>query len=716
MIRLLLVEDDAAHIELIRRAFDDSTLPAELIIAHSITQAKTILNSISLTPPDLMITDWRLPDGQGIELLNHLGDPPCCPAVVMTSHGNEQVAVDAIKAGALDYVVKSVETFADMPHIAERTLREWEHITERQHAEERIQHLNAVLDAIRSVNKLITRERNLENLVQGVCHNLVQTRGYQYAWLVLVDENGYSPIGNTIIGAQAGPQKQPASTAKPPAQTYDPPLPLPNWIRRTLAAPQAKTIVVHPNHHKGHHSFFVKHSSEEMLVRQLRYKNAVYGILAVSIPDNLATDQEEQELFQDVAEDIAFALYSIEQEQARKRFESQFLQAQKVETIGRLAGGIAHDFNNHLTAITGYSELLLTQFDRHDPKRRDIEEILKAAEHSSALTRQLLIFSRKQVPQPKQIDLNTVVSDMKRMLRRLVGENIEMHTLLNAQGQIQADLGQIEQVLMNLVVNACEAMPLGGQLTIETKNVQLDAQNMTVFEQPPPAQPETTAPAPDTRPKPYVMLQVRDTGVGMSKTVQSHLFEPFFTTKEEGKGTGLGLATVDDIVKQNGGRVWFSSKLGQGTVFRIYLPRIDTTRSAAGPSGDQFTASNQTILVVQEQDSIRALTQRLLERQGYNVLEASNADNAIILCDHYDAKIDLLITDIVISGSMNGPELAGYLSILRPELDVLYTSSYTDTATARTVLAQGLNFIQKPFTPAALGRQVRQILDRASNP
>jgi len=386
-----------------------------------------------------------------------------------------------------------------------------------------------------------------------------------------------------------------------------------------------------------------------------------------------------------------------------KRTQAQLLQAQKMEAVGRLAGGVAHDFNNLLTVIIGYANLLLKRLASDDPIRADLEQIRRATDQATALTRQLLAFSRKQVLQPKVLDLNAVVADMEKMLRRWIGEDINLVIVLSPEiGRVQADPGQIEQVIMNLVVNARDAMPAGGRLTIETANVNLD---------------ETYAREHiDAQPGRHVMLAVSDTGIGMDEETQSHLFEPFFTTKERGKGTGLGLSTVYGIVKQSGGSIYVYSEPGQGATFKVYLPRIDevaeTPRPFAVPV--ELVQGSETILLVEDEDMVRDLAQRILLQSGYTVLEARDADEAIRLCEQQRAPIHLMMTDVVLPGGMSGPDLVKHLKTSRPEIRVLYVSGYTDNAIVyHGVLDPGVTFLQKPFTPDDLARKVRQVLDAA---
>jgi PAS domain S-box-containing protein len=384
----------------------------------------------------------------------------------------------------------------------------------------------------------------------------------------------------------------------------------------------------------------------------------------------------------------------------KRRLEAQLLQVQKMEAVGRLAGGVAHDFNNLLGVITGYSELLHRELGAGHRGQARVQAIQGAAEHAAALTRQLLAFSRRGVIEPKVLDLDEVVSDIENMLRRLIGEDVQMTLALGGEGgRIRADRGQIDQVIMNLVVNARDAMPEGGRLAIETSAVTLDE-----------AYARTQA---DVRPGPYVLLAVRDTGHGMDAVTQAHIFEPFFTTKEEGKGTGLGLATVFGIVKRSGGHVTVQSEPGAGATFKVYLPRVDQEieRVEPPPVTTPSPRGSETILVVEDAPALRAMIREILEGNGYHVLEASRPEEALAAAKAHHRPVDLVVTDVVMPG-MSGPELVARLRRDSGRARVLYMSGYTDEAIgSRRVHAPGTQFLPKPFTVVALLGKVREALE-----
>jgi CheY-like chemotaxis protein len=370
-----------------------------------------------------------------------------------------------------------------------------------------------------------------------------------------------------------------------------------------------------------------------------------------------------------------------------------------MEAIGNLAGGIAHNFNNMLTVILGYSHLILSSGAVDSRIRGQVEAIAGAAERSVGLTRHLLTFSRNQILQPKVLNLNAVVRQTEKMLRPLIGENI---TLVNRPGEnlgkIKADPGQIEQVIMNLAVNARDAMPDGGTLSIETKNVEFDEDYVRWH--------------PGARAGAYAMLKVTDTGCGMDQQTISHIFEPFFTTKEAGKGTGLGLATVYGIVKQSGGAIWVYSEVGQGTTFKMYLPLAEESAEPAESGEMRVDVRNggETILLVEDEAVLRQLIHDMLERYGYAVVEAGSAEEAILLCEQRQGRISLLLTDVTMTG-MNGSQLADRLRIPHPEMKVLYMSGYTDGSIVRHgVLRHGTRLIEKPFKAETLNKKLREIL------
>jgi PAS domain S-box-containing protein len=391
-------------------------------------------------------------------------------------------------------------------------------------------------------------------------------------------------------------------------------------------------------------------------------------------------------------------------EAERAKLEDQLRQAQKLESIGRLAGGVAHDFTNLLTVINGYSGMLLKQLKVFDPLHPYALEIKNAGERAASLTKQLLAFSRKQVIEPRVFDLNTTIRQSAPMLQRLIGEDVALKTHLeDSLGQVFADPDQIHQVIMNLAVNARDAMPDGGKLVIETANVELGAE-------------ASTDSHPDAMPGQYVVMTVTDSGHGMDETTRQHIFEPFFTTKEVGKGTGLGLATVHGIIRQSGGWVEVSSEVGVGTSFEVYLPRLDGCSLPEESIGVVTERGNETILLVEDQKSVRSFTGAVLKQYGYHVIEASDGDEAMSLAGAYAGEIHLLLTDVVMPG-ISGKESSERMKKVRPNLKVLSMSGYTaDVIAQRGVLDGSVAFLHKPFSPVELAAKVRQVLDTSPLP
>jgi PAS domain S-box-containing protein len=402
----------------------------------------------------------------------------------------------------------------------------------------------------------------------------------------------------------------------------------------------------------------------------------------------VSSADEPADVLEAIAEDVT----------DRRALEDQFRQAQKMEAVGRLAGGVAHDFNNLLMVISGYAEVVLAELGPHHLLRDKALAIQQASDRATTLTRQLLAFSRKQLLELKVVDVNAIVSDMERLLRPLIGEDVEFLTsLTNEAAHTRADAGQLEQVLMNLVVNAKDAMSGGGTLTIQTERMVVDDGHRRG--------------ATFIRPGDYVMLSVSDTGMGMDKETQSRIFEPFFTTKEKGKGTGLGLSTVYGIVKQSGGYVMVQSEEGRGTTFHIYLPRVEgVAERHPVPVAHTALGGTETVLLVEDEESVRQLVRETLAAKGYRVVEADNGESGVAVAAKHQGKIDLVITDVVMPG-MGGRELVKQLAQTRPETKVLYLSGYTEDAiVSEGTIESGAAFLQKPFTLQNLARKVREVL------
>ena len=427
---------------------------------------------------------------------------------------------------------------------------------------------------------------------------------------------------------------------------------------------------------------------------EVRWKRKDGSVITVRLSGRAATELDEaDQALEIIAEDIT----------ERRALEDQFRQAQKMEAVGRLAGGVAHDFNNLLMVVSGYTEVLMEALDQNDPLLVKVQAIQQAADRATTLTRQLLAFSRKQLLELKVVDVNSIVADMERLLRPLIGENIDLTTKLTPNvGHTRADAGQLEQVIMNLIVNAKDAMPDGGRILIQTSEADPDT-----------ARREHSLIEPGT----YILLSVSDTGAGMDRETQSRIFEPFFTTKEKGKGTGLGLSTVYGIVKQGGGYIFAQSEPGCGTTFRIYLPRVaDPADSPRVDKHAQAAAGgSETVLLVEDEESVRELVRETLKTRGYRVIEASDGIAGMRVSEEYQGNIEILITDVVMPG-MSGRELAKRVAAARPNIRVLYLSGYTEDAIIHEgALEPGTGFLQKPFTLQVLARKVRKVLQGESD-
>ena len=443
---------------------------------------------------------------------------------------------------------------------------------------------------------------------------------------------------------------------------------------------------------------------QSALIAPMTIMGRTVGTVEVQSYDPSAYRSEHLTAMRLAANLAAGAIENVRLLEQEREHAAQLQQSQKMEAVGRLAGGVAHDFNNLLTAITGYSDLSLRRLQPGDPLRRNIEEVKRAAGRAADLTHQLLAFSRKQVLQPRVLDLNGVILEMEKMLRRLIGEDMELLYDLNTSlGRVKADPGQLQQVLLNLAVNARDAMPGGGKLTIQTANTYLDreyaGQHVAVV------------------PGPYVVLAVSDNGCGMDEATRAKIFEPFFTTKQQGEGTGLGLATVYGIVKQSHGNIWVYSEVGQGTTFKIYLPLVEGDAEPLRPAErvESLSAGTETILLVEDDEMVRRITSTILRQAGYEVLEAVDGESALRTCRQHEGTIHLALTDVVMPG-MSGRVVADRLKELRPDVGVLFMSGYTEEAIVRHgVLHEGVNFLEKPFTPDTLTRKAREVLG-ASKP
>jgi two-component system cell cycle sensor histidine kinase/response regulator CckA len=642
-VHILMVEDLDTDAELIQRELRKGN------IGFTLTRVETktaFLKALTDFPPDIVLSDYTLPQFSGLEALRLLKEN-CrnVPFILITGSMTEEVAVECMKEGAHDYILKT--SLKRLPSAVLNALEK----TRTEHEK---------MKAVAALN----RSEKLYHLIAENTSDLISMLdaggNYVYASPSFKEVLGYAP--EDLLG-------------------------------------QSCFSLIHPDdREEANHRFAQSLALGKRERVEFRFKHSDGDWRTFESVENWICDSEGRP-----QRAILVSRDLTERKQAEKALrdsEEQLRQSQKLEAVGQLAGGVAHDFNNLLTVITGYSDIVMRRIGEGDPNHSKIEEIKRAADRAASLTRQLLAFSRKQVLQPKVFNLNDLVADMGKMLRRLIGEDIELATTLTGDvAQINADPGQIEQVLMNLVVNARDAMPGGGKITIETAHVEIDKAyaGMHVAVQP----------------GPYAMLAVSDTGSGMDADTRKHIFEPFFTTKEQGKGTGLGLSMVYGIVKQSGGNIWVYSEPDQGTVFKIYLPTAAQEAGAlrADAEYSALLGGSETILLVEDEPQIRQMAFEFLSERGYNVLMSSDGIAALGMLEQDQQPIHLILTDVVMP-QMSGRELAERLVILKPESKVLYMSGYTNDAIINHgVLDAGTWFIQKPFSPEALARKVREVLD-----
>jgi PAS domain S-box-containing protein len=642
-IRILHLEDDPDDQELVRATLEADRIPIEMEVVSS---RHPFEEALARGAFDLILSDFKVPDYDGLSALRFVrGRFPDAPFILVSGTIGEEAAIDSLRSGATDYVLK--HRISALAPSVRRAVAEADERKRRRHAEEDLYKEQRFLRAV------------LENIEAGI---------------VACGESGILTLFNRAARELHGLPLEPLpperwadhyglyeSDGKTPMSQGDLPL------FRALRGEPVRNI--------------------EMTIIPKRGKPRT--LLASGQP---VTDAVGHRI------GAVVALHDITE---RKSLEEQLRQSQKMEAIGRLAGGVAHDFNNLLAVILGYSEMELSALGPDNPKRGRIEQIHRSAERATTLTRQLLTFSRKQILNPRVLNVDSLVVEMKKMLRRLIGEDVELITRTDPNLRpIKADAGQIEQIVMNLAVNARDAMPSGGTITIETANVELDDEFARAHD--------------GVRPGPYVLLAVSDTGTGMTPDVQAKIFEPFFTTKEEGKGTGLGLSTVYGIVAQSGGLITVNSNPGEGTRFESYFPQVED--SAAADAGARQHESvlpigTETILVVEDEPMIREMLCETLREIGYVVLEAGEVVEATERCREHAGPIHLLISDVVLPG-IGGRELAQRLSSTRPEMKVLFMSGYTDDMVIRQgVLSAGVRFLQKPFTLVGMARAVRDTLN-----
>ncbi|HYM82402.1 MAG TPA: response regulator [Candidatus Limnocylindria bacterium] len=634
-LRVLMVEDSEDDATLMLHHLRRGGFDPDL---QRVDTPEAMQASLEASTPDVILADYSLLKfnaPQALSVLKKTGLD--VPLLIVSGSIGEDIAVSCMQAGASDYIMK--DKLSRLVPAIRRELRESDGRRARRQAEQALRESEARYRLlVENTTDIITMEK-LDGTVLYESSSVERVLGYKPE--ELVGRNRFELLH---------PDDVPAAT---------------EVIRR------------------------LQETGEEFASTEFRIRHRNGSWRTMEVAATLQGSFRGEPVILSTGRDVT----------ERRALEEQFRHAQKMEAVGRLAGGVAHDFNNLLTAILGYSELLLEQLKDQPTVRLDVEEIRKASERAAGLTGQLLAFSRRQVLAPRVLDLNETVAGMGEMIRRLIGEDVELSvTLAPDLGNTRADPGQIEQVILNLVVNARDAMLNGGQLMIETSNTELDENY---------ARRHT-----GSIPGPYVMLAVSDTGTGMDAETMSHLFEPFFTTKEVTKGTGLGLSTVYGIVKQSGGTIWVYSEPAHGSTFKVYLPRVEESieRRAVSAAPAESPRGTETVLLVEDEETVRALVRDVLGRRGYQVLEARDGQEALALGELL-APVELMITDVVMPG-ISGSDLAATLTTRFPNLKVLFISGYTD----RGIVHQGqldprTPFLQKPFTPEALLRKVREVLN-----
>jgi PAS domain S-box-containing protein len=635
-LRVLILEDNSRDAELLAATLRRAGYSLNVEVTDSREQFRQRLEQGDL---DVILADYNLRTWTAVDALEVLKkSAKDVPFLVVTGSVGDEAAVECIKQGAADYVLK--DRLQRLPVVVETALREKAHREEALRLQEDIRRAKkeweVTFDTVPDAVLLVDKQFRIQRANRAAAALL----GLEPAQL----------IGQRCHEAVHG-------------------------LAEPLAGCPYQRMLASGREERG--------DIEEPRLGK------IFDVTATPLRDSQGVLRGCVHVSRDVTR--------------RKQLEEQLRQAQKMEAIGRLAGGVAHDFNNLLTIIAGYGQILLDRLGPDDHLRGHVREIEKAANRAASLTRQLLAFGRRQMLSLQVLDLNAVVANMDRMLRRLIGEDIDLVTVCGeGLGRVKADLGQLEQVILNLALNARDAMPRGGKLTLETANAVLD---------------ETYARTHmDVTPGHYVMLAVSDSGCGMDAETKAHIFEPFFTTKEQGKGTGLGLATVYGIVKQSGGCIWVYSEPGRSTTFKIYLPRVDGDTEEAVEREKEPTVTvqgSETILLVEDEAEVRSLVRGVLESKGYTVLEARDGALALQIAEQHQGPIHLLLTDAVMP-EMSGRELAEHLETVHRETKVLYMSGYTDNAIVHHgALEPGTAFLQKPFAPDALARKVREVLDGA---
>ncbi len=640
-LRILILEDVPSDAELAGRELRNAGIS---FVSERVETRDAFLARLENFAPDVILADYQLPQFDGMSALKLARERlPHVPVIMFTGSINEETAVECLQAGAADYVLKT--HLARLGPAVEGAVERFRERANRQRAEEALRR----------------SEQQYRDLVERATYGIYRS----------TSEGRFESVNPALVEMLG----------------YDSEAEL-------LALEMATDVYVDP----ADRSRLIQHyrqAERAAGLNEVEWKRKDGSRITVRLGGRpLRNEAGELKAFEMFVEDVT----------ERQALEAQLRLAQKMEAVGRLAGGVAHDFNNLLTVIVGESEMALADLPEDAPARESLNEIRKAAERAAALTRQLLTFSRRQIVEPTVFNLNGLVTDMDKMLRRLIGEDVDLVIRTAPElASVEADRGQIEQVVMNLVVNARDAMPQGGNLVIQTANVTLHE--------------KYAASHADVKAGDYVMLLVSDSGTGMTEETMAHLFEPFFTTKEKGQGTGLGLATSYGIVKQSGGHIGADSGLGIGTTMRVYLPRVAAPAAPAAHADEIEVAApprgTETVLLVEDEERVLAVGKRILEGQGYTVLTAPAGEDALRLVENHTGSLHLLLTDVVLP-KMDGRLLAERVKELRPGINVLFTSGYTEDVVLKHRLVAGeATLLQKPFTMESLVRNVREVLERS---
>ena len=667
-LRILLVEDSSDDAELIARTLrqDGFSIDARVVAGEAAFRA-----SLAEFSPQLVLSDWALPGFSGKAAVRIAREwDATVPCILVSGTLGEELVVQALRSGATDYVLK--QRLEALAPAVRRALAE---VAERREQARLTTDLAAAQDAMR--RSLEAHQVELERQNEELRRAQAELDAARARYFDLYD---LAPVGYCTLSKQGLILETNLTAASllgvGRGELVDQP------IRRFILTADQDLYDVHTQ------QLFESGEPDSLELRMLKKDGNSFW---VNLAATAVQDANGAPVCRVVLSDISL----------RKALEGRLLQAQKLESVGKLAGGIAHDFNNLLTAIHGYGELLGQGLPESDPRRADLAEILRAADRATELTRQLVAFSRRQILRPSVLDPAQVVEGIVPMLRRLMGENIALLTRAAPDlGHVKADPSQLEQVILNLAVNARDAMPEGGELTIEMTNVEMDAEHAG-------SQSEIGLGR-------YVLLAFSDTGVGMGPETEAHAFEPYFTTKEPGKGTGMGLATVYGIVKQSSGSIDIDSEPGHGTTFKIYLPRVEAKATAATKTSATrpATTGSETILLVEDNDAVRAFARRVLKAQGYTVLEAACGNDALAIAATPDGAFDLLVTDMIMPG-LQGHQLAERLWADRPDMPVLYVSGFVENhVMSHRISKQGVALLAKPFSAEALNKAVRGVLDR----